>query len=319
MKNRISKAGVSALGLGLLSLAACLGSSTTGDDAGSPQSVSGDDSSTSPTPTATSTATTSPTGTSTSPPPASDGGGGSSSGGGTGTALTPDPNGYFGPSSNSLGIQGAWYAYGDDWGANGAPPGDCENKGMHAASVCSSITFPSPAMASDAGDGGYTSSFPQSTPGTMCLSGTAAKVVGSDYTNIFGIGIGLDFNNQGGVKMPWNATQNHVVGFSFKIAGIPTGGSVRVELPIPATDASGSDSWSSTVMANGSYTVDLTSSASDTHGLKPAFTPTGTQPPFDATKIESIQFHVPTNTSAALTIPASAPLCVSDFAAVVSP
>jgi hypothetical protein len=236
-----------------------------------------------------------------------------------GVALAPDPNGYLGPSSNSLGIQGAWYAYGDDWGTNGAPPGDCEVKGMHAASACSSITFPLPAMLSDAGgDAGYTSTFPQSTPGTMCLSGTAAKVLASDYSNMFGIGIGLDLNNQGGVKMPYNATANKVTGFSFKIAGVPTGASVRVELPIPATDSSG-DAWALTVMADGAYTVDLTTAAGNTHALKPSFTPTGTQPAFDATKIESIQFHVPTNTSAAITIPDSTRLCVSDFQAIVGP
>ena len=230
----------------------------------------------------------------------------------------PDPNGYLGPSSNSVGIQGAWYGYGDAWGTNGAPPGDCVVKGMHPASACSSITFPPAAMASDAGDGGYASTFPQSTSGMMCLSGTAAKVVASDYSNMFGIGIGLDFNNQGGVKMPYNATANKVVGFSFKIAGIPTGASVRVELPIPATDASG-DAWAMTVNSDGAYTLDLTTAASDPHPLKPSFTSTGTQPAFDATKVESIQFHVPTNTSAAITIPDSNRLCVSDFQAIVSP
>jgi hypothetical protein len=313
VKNRILKAGVSTTALGLCALVGCLGSSSSGDDAGSAQSSTGDDSSTSG-PSPTSTSTTSPTGTSTSPAPATDAAGGL---GGTGVPLAPDPNGYLGPSSNSLGIQGAWYAYGDDWGTNGAPPGDCETKGMHMASTCSTITFPPAAMESDAGDGGFTSSFPQSTPGTMCLSGTAAKVLASDYTNMFGIGIGLDFNNQGGVKMPYDATMNHVVGFSFTIAGIPTGASVRVELPIPATDSSG-DAWSLTVMTNGSYTVDLTTSASDPHSLKPSFTPTGTQPAFDATKLESIQFHIPTNITAAITIPDSMRLCVSDFQAIVS-
>jgi hypothetical protein len=315
VKNRILKAGISTTALGLCSLVGCLGSSSSGgDDAGSAQSSQGDDSSTSG-PSPTSTSTTSPTGTSTGSPPAGDAS--TVTGGGTGVPLAPDPNGYLGPSSNSLGIQGAWYAYGDDWGTNGAPPGDCETKGMHAESTCSTITFPPAAMASDAGDAGFTSSFPQSTPGTMCLSGTAAKVLASDYTNMFGIGIGLDFNNQGGVKMPYDATMNHVVGFSFTIAGIPTGASVRVELPIPATDSSG-DAWSLTVMTNGAYTVDLTTSASDPHSLKPSFTPTGTQPAFDATKLESIQFHVPTNITAAVSIPDSSRLCVSDFQAIVS-
>jgi hypothetical protein len=228
-------------------------------------------------------------------------------------AIAPDPNGYVDPSSNSLGMQGAWYAYGDDWGTNGAPPGVCETTGMHAASACSTITFPPPATLSD---GGYTSTFPQSTPGTMCIAGTAAKVTGGDYSNIFGVGIGLDFNNQGGVKMPYDATSNGVVGFSFHIAGIPAGASVRVELPIPATAASG-DAWSITASTDGDYIADLTTATSDAHALKPSFTATGTQPAFDATMVQSIQFHIPTNVTAAITIPSSTMLCVSNFEAIV--
>jgi hypothetical protein len=41
-------------------------------------------------------------------------------------AIAPDPGGYVAPSSNTVGIQGAYYGYGDCWGTNGAPPGDCE-------------------------------------------------------------------------------------------------------------------------------------------------------------------------------------------------
>ncbi len=226
--------------------------------------------------------------------------------------IAPDANGYIGASTNSLGIQGAWYAYGDDWGTNGAPPGNCETMGMHATTACSSITSPLPAMMAD---GGYTSSFPQMTPGTMCLSGTAAKVVGGDYSNMFGIGIGLDFNNQGGVKMPYSATANNIIGFTFHISGIPTGASVRVELPIPATAASG-DAWSITAPADNDYVMDLTTMTSDKHPLTVSFPvpATGTQPPFDATMIQSIQFHIPTNVTLAVTIPM---LCVSNLQAIV--
>jgi hypothetical protein len=238
-------------------------------------------------------------------------------GGGMPVPIVPDPNGYVAPTSNALGIQGSWYAYGDAWGPNGAPPGDCVTKGKHMASECSSITFPLPAMAADGGDSGFTSSFPQMTPGTMCLSGKAALVIASDYSNMFGIGIGLDLNNQGGVKMPYSATANNVNGFSFHISGVPTGVSIRVELPIPATDSTG-DAWSKTVTADGDYTLDLTTATSDPNPLSSSFAlPSGTPPPFDATKIESIQFHVWTNTNAAITIPDMPKLCVSKLAALV--
>ncbi len=239
-------------------------------------------------------------------------GSGSASGPPAGTMLVPiapDANGFVGASSNSTGIQGSWYAYGDGWGSNAAPPGNCETKGMHMVAECSSITFPAPAMASE---GGFVATFPQTTPGVMCLSGTAAKVLGTDYSDMFGIGIGLDLNNAGGAKMPFNATAAMVVGFSFHIAGIPAGVSVSVELPVPATDPSG-DSWHVVVSSNGDYTIDWSASP---QSLTPSFT-MAMEPPFDATQVESVQFHIATNTAAAITIPDASPLCVSNFAAVV--
>jgi hypothetical protein len=228
--------------------------------------------------------------------------------------ITPDPGGYVAPSSNSVGIQGAWYGYGDGWGTSGAPPGDCEVKGMHMVSQCSSITSPQPAMATDGGDGGATATFPPTAAGAMCLSGTAAKVIGTppDYSNMFGIGIGLDFNNQNGVKGIWDASMNHVVGFTFHISGVPTGG-VLVEFPTTDTDAMGSDSWSITAMSDGDYTADLNTMASDRHHLSQAFQMTGMQPAFKPSQMKSIQFHVATNIRAAISV---SNLCVSNLAAV---
>jgi hypothetical protein len=299
--DRRLSAGSSLGAIGLCVLSACFSSSSSDNDGGSQQPASEGG----PTP-----ASTADSG---AAPPA-----GEASAGTMPVPITPDPGGYVGPSSNSLGIQGAWYGYGDDWGTNGAPPGDCEVKGMHMTSQCSSITFPPPAMVPDGGDAGAVGAFPQTTPGTMCLSGTAAKVLGSDYSNMFGIGIGLDLNNQAGVKMPYDATTNKVVGFSFHISGIPAGAAVRVEIPIPATDASG-DAWSITASTDGDYIADLNTMASDPHSLKPSFTPPAgtTQPPFDATMVKSIQFHIPTNTMAAISIPDSARLCVSNLQAIV--
>jgi hypothetical protein len=252
---------------------------------------------------------------------------GSTSGGGT--PLTPDPTGYV--SVTGLGIQGAWYAYGDNWGTTGMPPGVCEMTGMHPTTACSTITSPLPGMVND--EGGVTATFPQTTPGTMCLSGTAAKVVacvagvagctGSDYSNIFGIGIGLDFNNTGGVKMPYNATMNKVTGFTFTLSGVPTAG-IRVEFPTTDTTTTGSDSYafskggSVLVTADGTYTADMTTAATDPHPLADSFTPPATlmQPAFNAAHLLSIQFHVPTNTTAAIPV---TNLCVSNLTAIVSP
>jgi hypothetical protein len=246
---------------------------------------------------------------------AGEGGGGSSSGGvtGTGVAITPDTGGYVAPISNSLNIQGAWYGYGDCWGSNGAPPGDCVMKGGHPASACSSITFPMPATASD---GGFvTPPFTQTTPGTMCLSGTAAMVIGTDYSNMFGIGIGLDFNNVGGVKMPYAAATNKVIGFSFHLSGVPTGG-IHVEFPTTDTAANGSDSYAISAASDGDYIADLTT-MTDPHKLSPTFSPApATQPAFVANNLQSVQFHVVSTKTAAITV---TNLCVSNFKAIVGP
>jgi hypothetical protein len=232
----------------------------------------------------------------------------------------------------NLGITGAWYAYGDDLGTNGAAPGNCETVGMHMASQCSLITFPAPAMdvTNDAGmDAGFLASFPPGGyPGApagapmnaMCLQGTGAKVIDGpgatattpDYSNIFGIGIGLDFNNIGGNKMPYNATTNFVVGFSFTITGVPMGG-IRVEFPTVQTVSGFQDSWAYTVTADGTYTAMLATTG--LNKLSPSFNPpTGmTEPAFDPTMLYSIQFHVPTATSGPVMVPN---MCVANLAAI---
>jgi hypothetical protein len=219
--------------------------------------------------------------------------------------LTPTATGYVNVNSLNPVLVGAWYAYGDNLGNNGFPPGNCQMKGGHMDSQCSMITSPAP---SDAGLG-----FPQTTPGTMCLSGTAAKVIagegGTDYSNIFGIGIGLDLNNMGGTKGTYNTTMAKIAGFEFTVAGLPTG-TVRVEFPTPATDPSG-DAWSYTLTGDGDTTVMLTAGTGGQ--LIPSFNMTG-QPAFDATMVESIQFHVVTSTSGAVMVNN---FCISNLAAIV--
>ena len=244
---------------------------------------------------------------------------GASSGGGT--ALTPDPTGYV--SVTGLGIQGAWYGYGDGWGTTGMPPGVCETTGMHTTpGACSTITFPPAGMAN--AEGGVTATFPQTTPGTMCLSGTAAKVPACvagvsgctmfDYSNVFGIGIGLDFDNVMGVKMPYNAPMNKVTGFTFTISGVPATG-IRVEFPTTDTNAMGSDSYAIAISKDGNYTADLKSGTA-IPDLSPSFTATPTQPAFNAANLLSIQFHVPTVTTSSITV---TNMCVSNLTAIVSP
>jgi len=237
-----------------------------------------------------------------------------SSGGFTSVPLTPSGTGYV--DNANLGIVGSWYAYGDGWGTDGAPPGDCETKGMHATSACSAITSPLPAAGDGGADGGASAGFPPNGMGAMCLSGTAAQVVGNppDYSNIFGIGIGLDFNNMGGNKQPYDATSHKVVGFEFDISGLPAApGTIRVEFPFPGTDTSG-DAYSETVTGGTMHMQILWADAN----FGPSFTPPmgTTEPKFDPSMVESIQFHVVTVTSASIPV---TDLCVNNLSALVSP
>jgi hypothetical protein len=153
--------------------------------------------------------------------------------------------------------------------------------------------------------------------GAMCLSGTAAKVLATDYTNIWGIGIGLDFNNPGTMQLPFDAPAHKVIGFSFDITGVPAGG-IRVEFPTTDTNASGFDSYAIVVAGSGHYQADLTTSATDPHKLRPSFTPaTGMrEPPFNPANLLAIQFHVATNTTAAIPVN---DLCVNNLTPIFSP
>jgi hypothetical protein len=213
--------------------------------------------------------------------------------------LTPRADGSV--EGNKVGIVGSWYAFGDGWGSSG-PPGACEIRGMFPTRDCSSIQFPSP------------QSFPQSPPGTFCLTGIAAKVIGSplNYADIYGIAIGLDFNRSGGVRMSYDATTYHVIGFQFDIAHLPTatGAEVRVELPTFETSAEGYANWGTLApLPKGGQNVQILFSH-----LGQLFLSTEKPPPFNPAHLLSIQFHVPSIEANAIPV---RDLCVSNLQAIV--
>jgi hypothetical protein len=215
-------------------------------------------------------------------------GGGGSTGTGTGMAiaLTPDATGYIDVATNSLGIKGAWYAYGDGAGSNGMAPGDCQNAG-HPDTACSKITMPAPG------------SFPN-TGGKMCTNGTVAVVADKvgmagmpDYSKIWGAGIGVDLNNGGLTgKGVFDATANGVVGFSFDLDMKPLAG-IRVEAQTVPTDGTeaGNDYWGAT----SSYPTSPLAVGTNTVHWSDIVGPKGHV--FDPTKLEGLQFHVPASTS----------------------
>jgi hypothetical protein len=154
-------------------------------------------------------------------------------------ALTPDTTGRIDGTTNSVGIKGAWYPYGDSIGPDGAAPGDCQNAG-HSADECSVVTAPGSATGGFAPIGGM----------GMCTSGTAAKVISgsdgsADYSHIWGAGIAVDLNNSGGTsatRMPYDAVQNRVTGFEFDLDTQPPRpqpganyGGLHIEFPTPVT------------------------------------------------------------------------------------
>jgi hypothetical protein len=219
---------------------------------------------------------------------------------------------------SSIGITGAWYGYGDGQGSDGTvATSDCVAIGMHMPSDCSVITAPP------------FGSFPQTTPGTMCTSGTVAKVINGsvgctagattcpDYSNLFGAGIGLDLNNlgtDGGMgKQPFNATTANIYGFSFDIDAPPLAG-IRVEFPTVGTENTAAMYLPGTTNLSplkAGHNILLFSMVASPTYVKPAVALGA----FDPSMLLSVQFHVPTTTTAS----AAYSFCISNFAACTTP
>jgi hypothetical protein len=219
-------------------------------------------------------------------------------GGSNANALVPNADGFF-DGTNAAGILGAWYAYGD-WYGNTADPsmpiagmGDCPVKGGYTADQCSSIMTPTPGQPFS------------NTGGSMCTTGTVAKVVDMMYSAIWGAGIGFDLNNAGADggtgKNAWDAGAHNVTGFSFHIDTPPTGGQMRVEFPtnaVPGTTDINAAYWGgasnnlSAIKNGGDYSFHW----ADVGGPMYLTAPT----PFDKSKIVSMQFHVVANTSSSI-------------------
>jgi len=200
--------------------------------------------------------------------------------------------GWVDRTSNSLGIQGAFYAYGDSLGMTGAPPGDCQGAGF-MTSQCSAITMTVNAT-------------------SICATGTGAMVInGTDgtpaYSQIWGAGIGFDLNSSGGdasVKSPYDAVTHHVVGVSFDIDTVPDApAQLRVEFPTPAMATA-----AHYYIVPDSGHVEARFADAGIFYLNPPDTS-----PIDASMINSFQWHVATATSAAVPFA----FCLSNIAPIV--
>jgi hypothetical protein len=227
-----------------------------------------------------------------------------------GVALIPSTTGFV--DDTGSGVIGAWYSYGDSAGpaasvtSTDAADSACIGKGHFTADQCSQIASPIPGQP-----------FPPDTtmPGTgaMCTHGTAAQVQmnaagTADYSDLFGAGIGLDFNNPGGEggapKGYFDMSPYTGIGFDFTGTVIPTG-KMRVNFPFNGENG-GTDSpyWDGATMdssplTNGGH---ISIKWGDVGGPKYLLsqTPSITPPAFDKTKVASIQFQVFTNLTASV-------------------
>ncbi|HEY2407465.1 MAG TPA: hypothetical protein VGI10_15750 [Polyangiaceae bacterium] len=253
--------------------------------------------------------------------PAPGGAGGGSTGGNADEKLLPiGSTGYM--SAPDLGIQGAWYSYGDGVGPDGmTASGDCEKAG-HAVTDCSSITTPLFGSFDNDGTGLHTAGTVElvgnTTTGTMMCPTVQTDC---DYTAMWGAGIGVDVNNAGNadggtaMKMPLGAaaTTNKIVGVAFDIDQIPLP-KLRVEFPMPNTTDSahvytptGGDFHSPLIVGHNRiiFATDL---------VQPSYVAANMVVPFDPTQLVSIQFHVPTSTSSG---PSPYDFKISNFAAII--
>jgi hypothetical protein len=244
--------------------------------------------------------------------------------------LPSSPTGFVQDLTGGSHVIGPWYAYGDSVGpganaTNGDDHAnsDCIKKGGFTQADCSQIAAPTPGgvfMPTDLASS------------EMCTDGVASQVMNKngspDYSDMWGAGIMLDFNNPGGDAGPkGDLDLSGFGGISFDFsaftgptsngAGIP-GGAMRVNFPFTGEHGVDSPYWmgaskaSSPLVAPAGTTQHVQIAWTDVRG--PYYltqqTPPVTPPPFDATKVQSIQFQVFTNPTA----PTPYAFCVSNLA-----
>jgi len=219
------------------------------------------------------------------------------------------------------GVVGGWYAFGDAVGpavnatSNDFADSDCAQGGF-TADQCSAISTPTPGQPFVPMD---------LATSEMCTSGTAAQVLlGTDgtldYADLWGAGIGLDFNNPGGdesTRSPMDLSGYEGIAFDFSGTAIPAA-AIRVSFPFLGQHGGDAPYWMGATMEGspltpGHFEIDW----SDVGGplYLTQITPPVAPPAFDPTHIQSIQFQVFTN--AVTTTPYA--FCVSNLALIPRP
>jgi hypothetical protein len=265
--------------------------------------------------------------------------------GGTGNTIPPGDiplpstaTGFVQDLTGGSNVVGPWYAYGDGVGPNAntstddAANSDCQKKGMFAPADCTQILSPTPGQP-----------FPPADVATskQCTSGVAALVMNkagaADYTDLWGGGISLDFNNpggDGGVKgdldlSAYQGIEFDFSGFAMAMAPDPVSNgagappsSMRVNFPFTGEHGTDSPYWLGASKA-ASMLAPPTDPTKSQH-VKILWTDVGgpfylsqqsppvPAPAFDVKHVQSIQFQV--FTSASQTEPYS--FCVANLALI---
>lgn len=230
--------------------------------------------------------------------------------------------------SSGLGIQGAWYPYGDQYG-NGNGAKKCLTYGMHMPSECAQITSPDPMKMAFLNTNGEMHTEGAVEPVLPCVAGSMAATIptsgclgggmagGWDYSSMWGSGIGFDLNadkgEDGGAKHTWDPDAAGVIGIKFTIVGAPA--ALRVEFPMeltaaeamadtpmvttvpPTTDdhSAGAPYWGA--KGDGKYPNSPVAEGDNTVTWDMIGIPKAGVYMFDKKRILGIQFHVPTNTT----------------------
>ena len=154
--------------------------------------------------------------------------------------------------SSELMIHGHWYAYADAYDS----PSRCTVKGMHQPSESADFSKPDPPPRPDPGAQAdsvlvaHNRGFPSNGIG-MCTTGDVEKVICApdvmcsmdgpfDFSDMWGGGIGVDFNLSSDARGPWNPETYGVVGVAFDLKPLSDDvadgdlpfTSLRVEFPI---------------------------------------------------------------------------------------
>lgn len=238
------------------------------------------------------------------------GAGGTGAGDVTGTGGFTETGGVTGAAEGGDSVVGDWYAFGDGVGPNAgvvADAGadnagsDCVKHGGFPPNSCTQITSPTPGqpfLPTDFATNKY------------CTSGVAAMVLLKDgipdYGDLWGGGMGLNFNPVGDGGAAGYADLSAYAGIAFDFSGdlVPPS-SMRVDFPFKGEHGADAPYWMGNTRAYsplpvaGHVVIRWTDIGGPYYLMQEAPAVDVTQYPFDPKAVQAIQFLVFTNTSVA--------------------